>query len=262
MEKILFIGGGNMARALISGTFKNFEIFVAEHNETKRSAFIRDFETAQIFANVKEIPLEQWEKFSAVFLAIKPQQFEVAASEMPSNLSNLLVSIMAGIGVEKIHVFFSSAKIIRAMPNTPAFVQKAVVALFAGENVSQVDKKLTEKIFNASGKSFWVDEESQINAITALSGSGPAYVFYFLEAFQKSALALGFDKATARMLALETFGGALALAQTGDFRALRHQVTSRGGTTEAALAVLRDADFIHLIQNAVRAAHHRARELS
>ena len=101
-----------------------------------------------------------------------------------------------------------------------------------------------------------------MNAVTALSGSGPAYIFYFLESFQKAALALDFDKKTARMLALKTFEGALDLAQTGDFRELRHNVTSRGGTTEAAISILRKSEIIQIVQRAVRAAHSRARELS
>ena len=261
MEKILFIGGGNMAHALIAGIFKDFEVAVVDRGEKKRAALKKDF-SAKTFANIKEIAKEEWAKFSAIFLAVKPQQFDAAAADMPPNLANLLVSIMAGVTIEKIASFFCKAKIIRTMPNTPALVKKGVTALFADEKVLDSDKKLAEKIFNSVGTAFWVKKEAQINAVTAISGSGPAYVFYFLEAFQKAALALDFEKPTARALSLATFDGALELAKNGDFRQLRQNVTSKGGTTESAIAVLRDADFINLIQRAVRAAHSRARELS
>lgn len=261
MEKILFIGGGNMAHALIAGIFKDFEIVVVDRGGQKRDFLKKEF-SARTFASIKEIAKEEWESFSAIFLAIKPQQFEEAAADMPPNLENLVVSVMAGVTIEKIASFFPNAKIIRTMPNTPALLKKAVTALFAGENITEAHKRMANKIFNAVGTSFWVKEEGQINAATAISGSGPAYIFYFLEAFQKAALALDFEKSVARELALATFDGALELAKEGDFRQLRKNVTSKGGTTESAIAVLSDADFINLIQRAVRAAHLRARELS
>lgn len=261
MEKILFIGGGNMAQALIGGIFKDFEVSVVERDDEKRALLKKEF-SLKTFANIKDIPKEQWQKFSAIFLAIKPQQFDAAAADMPSKLATLVVSIMAGVKIEKIALFFPNAKIIRSMPNTPALVKKAVSALFASKNVSDSDKQRVEKIFNAVGTSFWLKKEAQINAVTAISGSGPAYVFYFLEAFQQAALSLNFDEATARQLALSTFDGALALAKNGDFCQLRQNVTSKGGTTEAALAVLHESDFIHLMQRAVCAANLRAEELS
>ena len=260
MEKILFIGGGNMARALIAGIHKNFEIFVVEKNDEKRTALIKNFGVTT-FCDSSQV--KNWRDFDVVIFAIKPQQFYEKTLFVHPAPQALIISIMAGVSIAKISAFFTyHPKIIRAMPNTPALMHKAVTGLFAGEKVSERRKKLAEKIFKSVGKTFWVDDEAQINAVTALSGSGPAYIFYFLESFQKSALALGFDKKTARMLALETFSGSVELAQTDDFRELRHKVTSRGGTTEAAISILRKADVVHIVQRAVRAAHSRARELS
>jgi pyrroline-5-carboxylate reductase len=150
------------------------------------------------------------------------------------------------------------------MPNTPALVLSGMTGLYADSSVDASDRKTAEKVLGVAGATLWVETEAEIDAITAVSGSGPAYVFYFLEALQSAASKLGFDTASARRLALETFSGSTRLAaeSTDEFATLRARVTSKGGTTERALSVLEEAQVRSAVERAVSAAAERSREMA
>lgn len=267
---ITFIGGGNMASALIGGLLAKGQsakdIRVVEINSATQKHLEKQFGIVCFSASQKEA----LEGAQVVVLAVKPQHIRQVAVQLNPLLSGQIVlSIAAGIRLNDLARWLGThCTLVRAMPNTPALIGKGITGLayysFPPKNVLGQDQIRTiENITNAVGKSVWVRDENEINAITAVSGSGPAYVFYFIEALEQAAQELGLPTETAHQLALSTFTGAAELvAQSTDAVAtLRERVTSKGGTTEAALASMTKDQVKEAIIKAVKVANERSRKL-
>jgi pyrroline-5-carboxylate reductase len=261
---VTFIGGGNMAGAIIGGLVrqrwprKAIEVIEIEPSVRRRVARTLKVKThpALDARSVRQ---------GCIVLAVKPQQLrEVARALGPLLRSQLVVTIAAGIRVKDLSRWLGGyERIVRVMPNTPALALAGISGLYAARAVGARDRAAARKILGAVGATLWIEREEDLDAVTAVSGSGPAYVFYFIEALEGAARELGLAAGAARQLALETFAGAARLAaQAGDApEALRARVTSKGGTTERALASL-EADRVKgAIARAVRAAAERSREL-
>ena len=261
---ITFIGGGNMATAIIGGllqrgwdrkTLRAVEILSAAREKLEQSLHIQTFPAVSAEAL----------QCDCAVLAIKPQQMREVAAQLAPLLGNLLViTIAAGVrGSDLSRWLGGHQRIVRVMPNTPALVLAGISGLYALPDVSAEDRQRAESILGAVGATVWVERESDIDAVTAVSGSGPAYVFYFIEALDQAARELGISAPTARQLAIATFTGAskLAAQSTEDVATLRARVTSKGGTTERALASM-EADAVKAaIMRAVKAAAERSLEL-
>lgn len=268
---ITFIGGGNMGRALISGLLSNgFEanqISVVEANASTGLQLHQDF-GVQIIGALDQIAFN-FTKNNVVVMAIKPQDFNVVAKSLSAKLKHatapgpLILSIAAGIRLKDMSRWLDHERCVRAMPNTPALIGKGITGLFADAAVNASDRALAETICNAVGQAVWVNEEKLMDAVTAVSGSGPAYVFAFLEAMQSSGEKLGLDAATARKLAYATLEGATQLAHNSDEHAgvLRERVTSKGGTTAAALDMLKQLDWHGALEKAIDAASQRGKAM-
>jgi pyrroline-5-carboxylate reductase len=259
---VTFIGGGNMAGALIGGLirrgFAAGDMHVVEPNAARREQLVAEFGASVHAAAAPEALTGR------VILAIKPQQMrEVAQLLAPHAAGRLFVSIAAGIRAADLSRWLGGeAHVARSMPNTPALVGAGVTALFAAPGVSEVERADAQTLLGAVGATLWVADEALLDAVTALSGSGPAYVFYFLEALAEAGAALGLPERDARMLALATVAGAARLAQDGEDPALlRARVTSKGGTTERALSIMQAEGFKPLIARALAGAAERSREL-
>lgn len=264
---LAFIGGGNMARSLIGGLINNGfapqSIHVADPNMEALQALSSHFPVQTFTDNAAAIA-----NADVVILAVKPQQLQKVTREMSAHWQQgkLLVSIAAGIRLEDIGRWLGgdNAAIVRAMPNTPSLVQAGATALCANPHVSRDQHELAESILRAVGLALWVKDEAQMDAVTALSGSGPAYFFLVIEAMQAAGMELGLPEDTARLLALETAFGAAKMALESDESAcvLRQRVTSPGGTTERALDAFEQGDLRGLFKTALTAAAHRANELA
>jgi len=200
-----------------------------------------------------------------IVLAIKPQQLSIVARELAPLLSDhLVISIAAGIRAKDISRWMGGyGRVVRAMPNTPALIRAAVTGLYALPGVDEEGRGHAETILGAVGSVLWCEQEELLDAVTAVSGSGPAYVFYFIEAMQQAGIELGLNTAQTRQLSIETFLGAakLAIQSKEDAAALRARVTSPGGTTERAIASLENDDVKSAIVRAVNKAYQRSREL-
>jgi len=261
--KIAFIGGGNMASALIGGLLKegasSSQIHVLEPDESARSRLQSSFSVttwASAGSFLDECALLVW--------AIKPQIFKDVASSLAKHCTKQLhLSVAAGITTSSLQTWIANPRIVRAMPNTPALIGLGQTGLFATSAVSEGDKVLVAQVFAPTGQFIWVDQEQQLDAVTALSGSGPAYVFYFIEALMQAGQDMGLSLTDAKQLAIGTFTGAstLALQSTESPNVLRERVTSKGGTTFAALEHMRATHVSEHIQAALLAAQHRAKEL-
>ena len=268
---ITFIGGGNMGRAMISGLLANgFEaqqLSVVEANSNTSLQLHQDF-GVEIISALDQIAFD-FSKTNVVVMAIKPQDFNVVAKSLSAKLKHatapgpLILSIAAGIRLQDMSRWLGHERCVRAMPNTPALIGKGITGLFADAAVNASDRNLAETICNAVGQAVWVNEEKLMDAVTAVSGSGPAYVFAFLEAMQSSGEKLGLDAATARKLAYATLEGATQLAHNSDEHAgvLRERVTSKGGTTAAALDVLKQLDWQGALEKAIDAASQRGKAM-
>ena len=267
--QITFLGGGNMGRALIGGLLKEGllaqQISVIETNSETASQLKKDFSIRTIASLDAIAPDES--KNNIVVMAIKPQDFKTAATVLSGKLQlsspPLIVSIAAGIRTSDMIRWLGLTRCVRAMPNTPALIGKGITGLFAETTLSDADRNLAEAICSALGQTVWVDQEQLLDAVTALSGSGPAYVFAFLEALQAGGEKLGLDSVTARKLAYATLEGASQLANHSAESAgtLRERVTSKGGTTAAALAVLKDMDWQTTLEKALAAAAERSKTM-
>ena len=269
--RITFIGGGNMGRALISGLLANdFEanqLTVVEANAETAISLHRDF-GIQVIGALDQIAFD-FTKNNAVVMAIKPQDFNMVAKGLSAKLKHaaapgpLILSIAAGIRLKDMSRWLDHARCVRAMPNTPALIGKGITGLFADTAVNQDDRVLAETICHAVGQAVWVAEEKLMDAVTAVSGSGPAYVFAFLEAMQSAGEKLGLDATTARQLAYATLEGATQLAQNSDEHAgvLRERVTSKGGTTAAALEVMKQHGWHDILEKAIDAASQRGKAM-
>ena len=262
---ITFIGGGNMASAIIGGLLKAGHTPAASLRVIDPVADARERVASQYGVTAYETMSAAAVASDCLLLAVKPQQMRgVAASLSPLLDRQLVISIAAGIRAADLARWLGGyKKIARAMPNTPALVGAGCAGLYALPGVSAGERDQVAAVLAAVGTTLWLEREDDLDAVTALSGSGPAYVFYFIEALQQAGVEMGFAADVARRLALETFDGALKLAQASadDIATLRARVTSKGGTTESAIRSM-DADHVKgRIVSAVRAAQNRSREL-
>lgn len=260
---VAFIGGGNMAGALIGGLRKSGHpaaaIRVVEPWDEQRARLAEQFGVASVPA-----PDASLADAAMVVWAVKPQSFGEAARDCAPHASGALhLSVMAGIRSDAIARAMGTERVVRSMPNTPALIGQGIAGLYARPAVSAAERADVERLLAPTGATLWVDREDDLDAVTALSGSGPAYVFYFIEAMTQAAREMGLSEAHGRALALQTFAGATALAQQSSEppAVLRERVTSKGGTTYAALESLREAQVGEAIVRAVKAAQRRAAEL-
>lgn len=262
--KITFVGGGNMAGALIGGLLTNgyasTEIAVVEVDLAAGARL-----SARFGIQVDTGLGTQIADSAVILLAVKPQQLRAVAEDLAPELkSQLLISIAAGIRTADLSRWVGGySHIVRVMPNTPALVLAGVSALYALPAVTTQERRIAQTILAAVGSTLWVGQEDLMDAVTAVSGSGPGYVFYFIEALEQAARELGLEPADARQLSLDTFVGAARLARDSgeEPAALRARVTSKGGTTESALRSMEDNRLKQLIVEAVRRAAERSREL-
>lgn len=261
---ITFIGGGNMARALIGGLLAKghaaTSLRVVEIDAAARAALVREFGVRAF-----ERPAEALTGAECVLLAVKPQQLRAVAATLAGQLGTAtVVSIAAGIRSSDLTRWLGDhAHVVRAMPNTPALIHAGVSGLYATPGAGAEDRARAEALLGAVGRVVWLGEEALLDAVTAVSGSGPAYVFYLIEALEAAGRELGLDALQARALALGTFEGAakLAAGAAESPAELRARVTSKGGTTEAALASLAHDQVAAALARAVRAAADRSRAL-
>jgi pyrroline-5-carboxylate reductase len=262
--KLGFIGGGNMATALIAGLlnqqFDPKNIQVVELDSTKQKT-LHDTFGVQTTSTLDEIA-----ENDVVILAVKPQQLKALAQSLAPHLKHqLIISIAAGIRLADLSRWLNQyPKIARAMPNTPAQIQAGITGLFALPAVSESEKSMATEILNAAGKTLWLENEHELDAVTAISGSGPAYVFYLIEALEQAAIELGLTAEQARTLSITTFTGASQLAQSSQIslKTLREQVTSKGGTTEQGLISLENSQVKQAIMLAAQQAAKRAKTLA
>ena len=260
---IAFIGGGNMASAIIGGLIRQghpaSQIEVVEPWDEARAALRKSFAIEALPA-----PGPQLARAGIVVWAVKPQTFKDAAAQAREHTQGALhLSVAAGIRSDSIAQWLGSECIVRTMPNTPALVGKGMSALYARPGVSAAQCQSVEAIMATTGEFLWVEREKQLDAVTALSGSGPAYVFYFLEAMTRAGVGMGLTEPQAHQLAVGTFVGASELARRSDEppALLRQRVTSKGGTTYAALQSMEAAGVAASFEAAMRAAEQRAHEL-
>jgi pyrroline-5-carboxylate reductase len=264
-----FIGGGNMATALVGGLVArgvaDADFHVVEPSAEARARMVARHPGVKAHAECTRDALAD---ATLVVFAVKPQQMRAAARAVAAQISSgpgpVVLSIAAGIRLADLGRWLGGDhRLVRAMPNTPALIGKGISALYAGREVDAPARALAAAVVEAAGEVFWVGEEAMLDAVTGVSGSGPAYVFYFIEALERAARELGFDGADARRLAYATFAGAVALAEASpeEPATLRAQVTSKRGTTERAIAVLEGGAVAATIVAAVKAAAERAREL-
>jgi pyrroline-5-carboxylate reductase len=262
--KIAFLGGGNMAGALIGGLLaKGYP--AADLSVVEVVPQARESLAARYKVHVSDSPDAATLAAGTLVLAVKPQDMHKAVAPLAGRLqSQLVVSIAAGIRLGDLSRWLGGhARLVRVMPNTPALVGEGMAGLFARPEVSADERKRAESILGAVGKTVWVEDEALIDPVTAVSGSGPAYVFYFIEALEKAGVELGLAPGAARALAIQTFVGAAKLAAESPDApgVLREKVTSKGGTTEAALKVFASEDIAGSIVKALRAASDRGAEL-
>ena len=261
-----FIGAGNMAYALIKGLLNNgfdaSQINISDPNEE----LLRNRES-ELKVTTYSDNTSLLSNSDIIFFAVKPQVLSSVCLELKGIVKSkhLFVSIVAGIRSSDINRWLGgNFSLIRTMPNTPALFQSGVTGLFANEVVDNEQKSLVESILSSVGECFWVNEEKLIDAITAISGSGPAYFFLLMESMKQAGMALGLDEETANSLSIQTaYGASLMANKTGkDSRTLRSEVTSPNGTTQSAIESFQDQNFEGIVANATRAAYDRARELS
>lgn len=266
--KIGFIGGGNMAAALIGGLRRQetpaSAIRVLERDAARRDALAAEFGVATAdAADARFLDVD------VLILAVKPGQIREVCETLPEALDapapgRLVVSIAAGIPSASIARWTRSEAVVRVMPNTPALIGEGITGAYARDGVTAAQRDAATRILQSVGDTVWFDEESMLDTVTAISGSGPAYVFYFLEALQDAAERMGMTAEQARHFAVRTFTGAARLAaeSTENLSTLRERVTSKGGTTAAAIAQFERSGIHDAIIEAALAAQARSRELA
>ena len=261
---ITFIGGGNMAAALIDGLANRFtsaaNITVIDVNPQTLE------QLSQRFGVTIDCDLvEAVAGCDILILAVKPQQITSVLQDIAAQLQHqLVISIAAGIRTADLSAGLQGyTTIVRAMPNMPALIGRGMTGMFAMPGVNAEQHLHADTVMSAVGKTLWMQTESSLDAVTGVSGSGPAFVFYFIEAMQKAALEVGLSAAESKLLVLETVAGAaqLALQSDEEVALLRERVTSKGGTTFAGLNSLQQDDFCAVIGRAIKAATMRSREL-
>ncbi len=264
---ISFIGGGNMARSLIGGLIADdtdpSTLWVADASQEQLRTV-----KEHLAVNTTTSNLEAAAKADIVILAVKPQILSTVACELAEvarKHNPLFLSVAAGIREQDLNRWLGGdATIVRAMPNTPALIQSGATALIANNKVTQAQRNQAESIMRSTGLALWLESEAQMDVVTALSGSGPAYYFLIMEALEKAACDLGLAPETARLLTLQTGFGAtkMALESSDTLEDLRRRVTSPGGTTEQAIKTLEEGNIRHLLKEALEAAAHRSAELA
>ncbi len=263
LHHIAFIGGGNMASAIIGGLLRQgtpaSQITVVEPFVDTSARLQKDFGVtvlAEAGPALAQAQLVVW--------AVKPQVFKEAAAAVATHTRQALhLSVAAGIRTDSICTWLTTDRVVRTMPNTPALVGQGMTALFACPGVSATERAQVEQVIATTGQYLWVEQESHLDAVTALSGSGPAYVFFFLEAMTEAGTGMGLSQEQAYRLAVATFSGAssLAAASSEPPEVLRQRVTSKGGTTYAAISAMESAGIKPAFVKAMQAAEQRAREL-
>ena len=260
-----FIGAGNMAYALISGLINNG--FSAQNIK------LSDTDAALLSLRANEFNLEVFTDNTAlasqcdiIVFAVKPQILSVVCKELQAHIDHkpLMISIAAGVRATDINRWLGGdSAIVRSMPNTPALLGKGATGMMANDAVNDEQKALAEQILGAVSQCLWVEDEKMIDAVTALSGSGPAYFFLMIESMAKAGVALGLDEKTAEQLSIQTALGASMMASNGEDSAheLRAKVTSPNGTTQAAIESFQDQNFEMIVSHAMRAAFDRARKM-
>lgn len=264
--QIGFIGGGNMARSLVGGLIARGErpasIVVSEPQRELREGLERDFGVRCVEDNAIVA-----RESAIVVVAVKPQVMRDVCSGIAGAVPHrpLLLSIAAGITIAQFERWLGAGQpVVRAMPNTPALIGEGIAGLVANARCDEAQRKLAARVLESVGRVVWLPDEARMDAVTAVSGSGPAYFFLLIEALEAAAIAQGLAPETARALTLQTALGAARMARDSDepVSALRHRVTSPGGTTQAALDVFERGGFAALVAEAVEAATRRGRELS
>ncbi len=272
-KKIGFIGSGNMAYSLIGGLtstgVSGQNIWVSDPSDEKMTTL-----ASQFGVHISDSNIELAQSVDVIILAVKPQQLAQVCNEIAGAVDKaapLIISIAAGVLSRDIESWLSQnnssdsgVALVRCMPNTPALVQSGATALFANRQVSDEQKTLAESILRAAGLTLWVENEADMDAVTALSGSGPAYFFLVIDAMEKAGVQLGLSEKTAHLLAIQTAFGAskMALESNDSAELLRKKVTSPGGTTEKAIRVLQEGELEVLFGKAMQAARDRSRELA
>jgi pyrroline-5-carboxylate reductase len=265
--ELAVLGGGNMGRALIGGLLRNGvrpeQIAVGESYEAARATLSKDFGITATADNAAATA-----KANLIVLAVKPYQAASVLGALAPQLQQrrpVVLSVAAGVRIEAIQRWCGAGvPVIRAMPNRPALVGAGATGLYAASGVDASHRASAVQVMQSVGEVVWVETEEALDAVTALSGSGPAYFFLLAEAMAKAGVDLGLPADTARRLSIATLHGAGLLAQVGDgdLARLRAEVTSKGGTTEAAVRVLQDAGFNELVGRTLQAAAQRSRELA
>lgn len=261
---LVFMGGGHLAQALIGGLLEKHMVehqamLVVDPNDTLRERLTQE-------KNLRTQPIltEVLGRDAVVVLAVKPQVMQAVCAQIrPFVGEALIISVAAGIRVVDLVRWLGTDRVVRTMPNTPALVGAGMTGMSALPDVKIEDRELVKNLFSAVGEVLWVEQESMLDAITALSGSGPAYVFYVMEAMESAATSLGLSAEEARRLIFATFSGALSLARTSpdSLRVLREKVTSPNGTTFAALTHMHQAKVGEGIIDGIYAAARRSAEL-
>lgn len=262
---ITFIGAGTVTNAIIGGLCSggtSYHLRASDISHQARQS-LSDRYKVQVFAN----NLDPLPGSDVILCAVKPQDMDSVLDELRGHImaDQLLISVAAGTNCQRINLALGDQQaIIRTMPNTPALIGLGITGMYANRFCSDQHRWIAEEIFSAVGEFVWLEQESQIDVVTAVSGSGPAYFFYLIEALRDSAVKLGLEPGIASRLVLKTAVGAVTLAARSDLeiQLLRQQVTSAGGTTEAALKTLRDGEFKELVDEAVKSAEARSRELA
>ncbi|MGO2278865.1 pyrroline-5-carboxylate reductase [Psychrobacter sp. AOP7-D1-21] len=266
-KKISFIGGGNMAQALISGLvgcdIKPNLITVADpSSDVREQLAAKGLNTVDPMADPKSAVIDA----DIVVLAVKPQMMKVVVSAFADVLdTQLVISVAAGLSTDLLsNMLGGYSNIVRAMPNTPSMIQMGATGLYGTDNISAEQKQLATAVMEASGLVMWVDDEEHMHAVTAVSGSAPAYMFYFIESMVDGAVALGLDKEQASALAMQTMLGAAKMAMNSDDAPaeLRRKVTSPNGTTQAAVESMQANEIGRQISEAMQACYDRSQALS
>ena len=262
-QAIAFIGGGNMASAIIGGLLRQglpaAQVEVVEPFAEARARLLSGF---GVVAHEHAGPALA--RAQLVVWAVKPQTFrQAAAAARDHTAAALHLSVAAGIRSDSIAGWLGTERIVRSMPNTPALIGKGMTALFARAGVTAADRGRVEQVLGPTGETLWVEQESQLDAVTALSGSGPAYVFLFLEAMIQAGVEMGLSPDHSKRLAIGTFVGASELARASDDPpdVLRQRVTSKGGTTHAAISAMEQDQLPAAFIRAIHAARMRATEM-
>ena len=266
-KKISFIGGGNMAQALISGLVgcgiePNLITVADPSSDIREQLAAKGLNTVDPMADAKSAVVDA----DIVVLAVKPQMMKVVVGAFADALDNqLVISVAAGLSTDLLSSMLSGySNIVRAMPNTPSMIQMGATGLYGTDNISADQKELATAVMEASGLVMWVDDEEHMHAVTAVSGSAPAYMFYFIESMVDKGIALGLDTEQASALALQTMIGAAKMAMNSEDTPaeLRRKVTSPNGTTQAAVESMQANEIGRQIGEAMQACYDRSQALS